>query len=80
MITVTEAMHFTYKVRDGEVKWGDPIWWWCEDGPMLIRTQFHWENTWRNLLEYPQYHSIEKPISIVDEDTGIHSYPDLGEC
>lgn len=77
MVTTIEAKDLVFKVRDGEVRWGDPIWWWCQDAePELVKADRDWELTWRNLLDFPEYHSIEKPITFLDEVTGLYIYPD----
>lgn len=77
MTTIFEARNLVFKVRDGEVKWGDPVWWWCQDtGPELVQTDWDWEHTWENLKDFPECHSIEKPASFLDEATGLYIYPD----
>ena len=49
-----------YDVRDGVVKVGEWVWWHCEEGPEHIRV----EEGHRNIMDYPQYYSIRKPVFI----------------
>lgn len=77
LITEQQARNLVFKTRDGEVKWGEPIWWWSEDKPEHVVTDYQWKQTWRNLLVYPEYHSIQQPNSFKNPDTQLFEYPDL---
>lgn len=50
----------TFPVRDGVVKVGEKVWWHCEEGPKHLRV----DGDIRNIMNYPQYYSINKPVFV----------------
>lgn len=57
-----------YKVRDGEVGYGEPIWWRKESGPKQITAE-DWPSHIDNINRYPKCYSRKKPkYRVIYED------------